>query len=319
MLLFLIILLIIIIIIIIIIKRNNDNNKKTLVIVLGETRAHELTFNSFKMNVIDVLNADLCLCIGVKKDYDYSNPFYRLAKYKFLYNEPEDYSISFDYATEIIMKDNDNNNNHLNWREFLKLNGHILGGIKDNHNEHPGSAGIVIYLRWLLLKNLIENNLINKYDRFIITRSDFIYQINHPDVLKMNGNYIWIPDGEDYGGYTDRHVILSQKTIEPYLNILTNMIINSNDYYNKMVELNINDWNIEKLIKFNLKYNNVNHLVRFMPYIMYSVRNINGTTSWSEGIYSKTHNYYIKYMSEYEKSTEYRNKYTKDFYNNLYQ
>jgi len=317
MLLFLFILVIIIIIIIILIRRKNDNNKKTLVIVLGETRAHELTFNSFKMNVIDVLNADLCLCIGVKKDYDYSNHFYTLAKYKFLYDEPEDYSTAFDYATEIIMKNN-NNNNDLNWREYLKINGHILGGIKDNHNQHPGSAGIVIYLRWLLLKNLIENNLINKYDRFIITRSDFIYQLHHPDVLKMNGDYIWIPDGEDYGGYTDRHVVLSPKTIEPYLNILTNMIINSNDYYDKMVELNINDWNLEKLIKFNLEYNNVNHLVRFMPYIMYSVRNINGSTSWSKGIYSKTHNYYIKYMSEYEKSTVYRNNYTIDFYNNLY-
>lgn len=309
---------IIIIAIIILITRNKNNNKKTLVIVLGETRAHELTFNSFKMNVIDVLNADLCLCIGVKEDYDYSNPFYTLAKYKFLYDEPEDYSTAFDYATEIIIKNNNYKSSHLNWREFLKIKDQFLGGIKDSHNQHPGSGGILIFYRWFLLKNLIENNLINKYDRFIITRSDFIYQLHHPDVSKMNEDYIWIPDGEDYGGYTDRHVVLSPKTIEPYLNILTNMILNSNDYYNKMIEINRNDWNLEKLIKFNLEYNNVNHLVRFMPYIMYSVRNINGTTSWSKGIYSKTHNYYIKYTGEYEKSTEYRNKYTKDFYNNLY-
>jgi hypothetical protein len=33
----------------------------TLVIVLSETRASELTFNSFKTNVIDELNADLCM------------------------------------------------------------------------------------------------------------------------------------------------------------------------------------------------------------------------------------------------------------------
>ena len=32
---------------------------KTLVIILGETRTHELTFENFKKNVIDVLNADL--------------------------------------------------------------------------------------------------------------------------------------------------------------------------------------------------------------------------------------------------------------------
>ena len=44
---------------------------KNLVIILGETRSHELTFNSFKKNVIDELNADLCVCIGVKDNYDY--------------------------------------------------------------------------------------------------------------------------------------------------------------------------------------------------------------------------------------------------------
>ena len=78
---------------------------KTLVIVLAETRAHELTFNNFKKNVIDELNADLCLCIGVKPDYDYNNDFYNLAKYKFLYNEPDDFGDAFEYAYNILSKD----------------------------------------------------------------------------------------------------------------------------------------------------------------------------------------------------------------------
>ena len=78
---------------------------KTLVIILSETRAHELTFDSFKKNVIDELNADLCVCIGVKPDYDYNNPFYKLAKYKFTYNEPNDYGDALDYAYNILSKD----------------------------------------------------------------------------------------------------------------------------------------------------------------------------------------------------------------------
>ena len=61
-------------------------NKKTLVIVLSETRAHELTFENFKSNVIDVLDADLCVCIGTKPDYDVNNPFFQLAKYLLLLN-----------------------------------------------------------------------------------------------------------------------------------------------------------------------------------------------------------------------------------------
>jgi len=75
---------------------------KTLVIILSETRASELTFDIFKKNVLDELNADLCLCIGVKPDYDYNNPFYKLAKYKFTYNEPEDFGDAFNYAYNMI-------------------------------------------------------------------------------------------------------------------------------------------------------------------------------------------------------------------------
>ncbi len=75
---------------------------KTIVIILCETRASELTFDSFKKNVIDELNADLCVCIGVTPDYDYNNPFYKLAKYKFLYNEPNDFGDAFEYAYNTI-------------------------------------------------------------------------------------------------------------------------------------------------------------------------------------------------------------------------
>lgn len=377
---------------------------KTLVIILSETRAHELTFDNFKKNVIDELNADLCICIGAKPDYDYDNPFYKLAKYRFIYNEPEDYGDAYDYAynilsqnkpkyeclkninplhgilenpqqstenitnyginknnminfedfdeNEIIMytkdfpddalknqlygiKNNDiiNTNyaseenvitykKHLHWRELLKLKNHIFGGIKDLHNQHVGSAGILIFFRWFLLENLKNNELIDKYDRFVITRSDYIYRLPHPNVERMNEKYIWIPDGEHYEGYTDRHVILSKNNIESYLNILNNFILKSNYYFMKMK--NDNTWNLEKVIKFHLEQNNVLHLVKEFPYIMYAVRNIDGTTRWSPGEYSNELGYYIKYFSEYYKSIHYKNLFENsgltihEFYNHLY-
>lgn len=370
---------------------------KTLVIILSETRASELTFDNIKQNVIDELNADLCLCIGVKSDYNYDNPFYNMAKYKFTYNEPDDFGDAFEYAyneisknkpkyeclknvnsiygklktprdlneniifngicednlinfenltyDEVVIhtKDFSNNiwRNHvygikrsdnnfviqknvntfkkpLYWREFLKIKDQFLGGIKDTYNQHPGSAGILIFFRWFLLKNLIDNNLINEYDRFVITRSDFIYQLPHPKLELLNETNIWIPDCENYGGYTDRHVILSKNTIVPYLNILNNIVVRSNEYFMKMK--NFHEWNLEKIIKFNLEQNNVLHLVKEFPYIMYSVRNINGTTRWSVGNYSNELGYYIKYQSEYDKSSYYKNKYKKSnlHINNFY-
>lgn len=304
-----------------------SGDTKTLVIVLSETRGHELTFNSFKKNVIDVLNADLCLCIGVKKEYDYDNPYYKLAKYKFLCDEPDDFGDAFDYAYEILRKNqpkyeklNNINTPPLQWREFLKIKDQFMGGVKDEHNSHPGSAGILIFFRWFLLQNIIESGLINQYERFVITRSDYIYQLPHPKVEYMDENNIWIPDCEEYGGFTDRHVVLSNKNIEPYLNIFNNMVIRSNDYYSKMVRKT--DWNLERLIKFHLKQNNVEHLVKSFPYIMYTVRNINGSTRWSEGSWNDNLGYYVKYATELSKSSYYKNEFENsglsidDFYKN---
>lgn len=361
---------------------------KTLVIIISDTKSHEITFNNFKKNVIDELNADLCLCMCVKPDYDYNNPFYKLSMYKFLYNEHEDFSDAFEYAYNIIIKDkpkyecienlnalygklqypnqstenityygiyenmpnfdifnddddiiihtkdfsnnlwknqiygikkNNNDNNisviqenvitykkSLYWRAFLKIKGQFLGGIKDDYNEHPGSSGIFIFIRWFLLKNLIDNDLINKYDRFIVTKGDFIYQLPHPKLEHMNENCIWIPNCEHYGGYTDKHAVLSKNNIESYLNILNNMVLKSNDYFIKMI--NKYNWNLEKFIKFHLEQNNVEHIVKEFPCIMYSVTNTN-EKKCNYCNYSNELGYCMKYFSEYDKSSDYKNKF----------
>ena len=39
-----------------------------------------------------------------------------------------------------------------------------MGGVMDPHHQHPGSAGILIFFRWFLLKNLVENDLISQYE-----------------------------------------------------------------------------------------------------------------------------------------------------------
>jgi hypothetical protein len=123
----------------------------------------------------------------------------------------------------------------------------------------------------------------------------------------MNENCIWIPNCENYGGYTDRHVVLSKNNIESYLNIFNNIVLKSNEYFMKMKTKT--NWNLERLIKFILEQNNVGHLVKEFPYIMYTVRNINGSTRWTQGIYSNEFGYFIKYQSEYDKSTYYKNEF----------
>ena len=358
----------------------------TLVIVLSETRAHEHTFDNFKQNVIDVLGADLCVCIGVTPSYDYSNPFYQLAKYRFMYAEPEDYGDSFDEAydqltrnrpvyeafdgingiygmleeptqpatnaityygntadalTDALQRGEDDTvvthtnrftdpqwrnrvygldashtqsvrqahvttyKKPLHWRTFLTLRNQFMGGVRDPEHQHPGSAGILIFFRWFLWKNMRDHGLLNKYDRFVITRSDFIYQLPHPRLELLDDSFIWVPDGEHYGGLTDRHVVLSKNTLEPYLNLFQNMVLRSNEYVMKMQSHT--EWNLEKLICFHLQQNRVVHTVREFPYVMYSVRGVDGRTRWTAGKYSETHGYYIKYSTEYDRSSYYKN------------
>ena len=40
---------------------------KTLVIILAQTRAHELTYESFERHLLNPLKADLCVCASVEK------------------------------------------------------------------------------------------------------------------------------------------------------------------------------------------------------------------------------------------------------------
>jgi hypothetical protein len=280
-------------------------SNKTLVIILCETRAFELTYDNFETNVLKHLNADLCINIGVSDNYDYSNPFYTNAKYKFTYKEPEDYAESFNYAYNCMTKEY-NRSCDINWREFLKIKNQFLGGILDKDDQHPGSGAILIFNRWLLLQNLKKEDLINKYDRFIITRSDFIYLLPHINPQLLDENYIYIPEGEDYnGGLTDRHVILSNKNVENYLNILDTFFCNGKNYYQKMKDY-CDYWNIELLIKFHLTEQGLLDKVKLIPYIMYSVRNEGGSSSWSLGEYNPILGYYIKYHTEAEAAVKNR-------------
>ena len=53
---------------------------RTLIVVLGETRAHELTFALFKKNLMDRLDADVALCVGDNPRETHKS-FYDHAKY----------------------------------------------------------------------------------------------------------------------------------------------------------------------------------------------------------------------------------------------
>lgn len=275
---------------------------RTLVIILGETRAHELTFHNFKSHVLDELQADLALCIGVGPNYSYDNPFWKAAKYKFTYEEPNDYGPYFDlmYRTE-LKRNPPTYKNQIHWRRFLQIPEQFMGGILDNKHQHSGSAGILLFCRWFLLHNLISQNLLNQYDYFVITRSDYIYCLPHPKTSILSSEHLYIPDGEyyggQYGGLTDRHVILPRQYVVSYLNILNNFVTKGRSYFEKMKLFQ--PFNLERLIAFHLKEEGVFNQIRFFPYVMYTVREMGGTTRWTKGTFYPDLGYYVKYTTEY--------------------
>lgn len=399
--------------------------EKTLVIVLAETRAWEKTFDNIKHNVITPLGADLCVCIGVKPDYNYENPFYRTAKYRFTYDEPDDWADAFNYAETVernsakkvkIITPSDAptyasetdehvfiNNKDTNaiwgkikywsessedidflgryptedkiledekvlakkyqeivfhtadyidpawrycaygvkrgsssttapvqqygintlchhsapsaspaasWRRFLKIKSQFLGGIKDAEDEHPGSAAILIFFRWFLWKNLVESGAINEYDRFIITRSDYIWRLEHPRLELLDAGKIWVPNCETYEGITDRHTVISRAHMEQYCGLLRAMLDNrSDEYFNKMMEISRRrHFNLEKFILFHLNECSIAH--DFFPYVMFTIRPKNVSTRWSAGtVYCEKGEYFIKYPSEDKCSQHYVNDY----------
>lgn len=272
--------------------------KKTLVCILAETRAYKLTWSHFKRNLIDALDADLALCISVPHDYEFSNPFWQFAQYKWDVPEYGDWGQAFDEARADLLAPSERPVGD-DWRLLLDVGDQWLGGVKAE-NQHPGSAGILIFFRWLLLQRILQENLHIKYDRFVITRSDFLWENPHPDLKVLDEAFIWIPDGEGYGGVTDRHVVLNRDDLQNYLNLLEEILLRPQELKRAMEGRT--DWNLEKFIYLMLGKTGCASRLRYFPYCMYSVRESNGSTSWSKGVWSDELGFYIKYPAEQDAS-----------------
>ena len=275
---------------------------KTLVCVLAETRAHKITWPSFKTSVLDSLRADLLLCISVPIDYDFTNPFWQFAKYRCTTPEFTDWGDAFDEVQKSELNSL-GNAKPPNWRALLDIKDQWLGGVK-GPGQHPGSAGILIYFRWCLLNYIQSEGLLDRYDRFVITRSDFVWETPHPPISHLNPENIWIPDGEGYGGLTDRHAILSRENVVSYLNLINSVVKEPNALFSEMQ--NKNQWNLEQFIDYSITREGLKDRVKFFPYVMYSVREWNGSTSWGKGIWSDDLGYYIKYATEFQSASSAR-------------
>ena len=169
-----------------------------------------------------------------------------------------------------------------------------------------GSCAIQYYYKWLLLKKLRENDLIKKYDWFILTRSDFMWHVPHCPTSLFDRELLYIPYGQCYDGVTDRHHIIPSVHIEKCLDLLEPILFDTdnvlklfNTFYKEKEYVN------SEMYVYLLYIEQYKFRIKYIPYIMYLVREKNGPTSWSTGDFNEELGYHIKYDSEYNTANEF--------------
>lgn len=250
--------------------------EKTIVILIGNARGGEQTWKTLYDNLIDVYSADLLLCFG--KTNNTNNSLYKKAKYSF---ELEEYSNWNDYYEQFFRN---------KWKDaFLHGKNHGLAGGLDTYR---GSGSIIFAFRHFLKNNCLD--ILNFYDRIILTRSDNFYLYKHPI---LPNNKIWIPQGEDYGGITDRCHIFPSSLAKEMLGVVEYM--DSNIGFSDISKIYNPNPEIVLLLSFRF-YNLLNKIQRYKR-CQFAVATKHDTTRWQKADIELP-NYkdlYIKYINEY--------------------
>lgn len=269
--------------------------RRTLVIVLGQLRAHQLTWDNFKENVLDQLDADLAVCVPADAFFDPTNLFYINARFRWLVPDAPDLAEVFDQIQKQLGSSEQ-------WRVLCEVKGSWLGRIAES--GQPGAAAILFILRWFMLNNLRAEGLDKIYDRFVITRSDFFYVCPHPPLECLAADNLWIPDGEDYGGLCDRHLVVSAADLIASCNLIDDLLLRPRQMRDAMIENS--NWNIEQVIALHLTRNGLISKVRRFPYIMFIVRDSGDPSAWSTGDYESDVDMVVKYPTELHEASRYQ-------------
>jgi hypothetical protein len=289
--------------------------ERALVCLLSSTRGHQIAFPSFKRHVLDELDADLALAIAIDENYDYSNPYWQHAKYRWTFAVVRDWGEAYDRAQQWLCRQK--NIEPLDWRIMLDIKGIWQGGIK-SADPQPSLSAMQPFCRWLLLRGLLRDDVLDRYDRFIISRSDFVWMCPHPPLSVLDNESIWIPNAEFHGGLPDRHLVVSRADVVNCLNIIEDIVLRPSDLYKELKRKSswdnksfmahhklprpngVVDWNSEQMLAGHMERKGLLSKIKLFPYVMYTGRAFNDkSATWSPGTYEPRAGHYIKYPTEY--------------------
>ena len=183
----------------------------TLVVLIGMLRGGEPSWRSLERNLLRPNAAHLALMVapGVKKTH-----LHHIAMHIWETREFSDWSLAVDgVAADLGLP------NRTAWRKYLRPSDHLCCK-KDRRccmrpeffGPRSWSGSINMVMRWQLKQRLITDKLMARYARFVITRSDQYYGCAL-SLASLDLHHIWAPEGEDYGGITDRFIVCSRADV----------------------------------------------------------------------------------------------------------
>jgi len=266
-----------------------NNNLKTLIILIGECRGDEETWGTMYENLMVPYNADLALCIGKKNSESIKDNFLtEKSKYIWTINEYGD------------------------WYDYFKENFGNSGFWESNLAYGLGSRVIIpIVFKHFIYKNYFD--ILNSYDRIILTRSDMYYIHKYPI---LSNDHFWLMNGEDHGGYCDRFSCFPTKYLTECLNIceyinseelnilLTKMYSKNN---NLSFILNLDPikkgmFNSESYHRLYFEYTGIVYKIRRCPvlqFIVSSPEDASRTPDWEKKSTNFKNGLIIRYESEF--------------------
>lgn len=229
--------------------------EKTLIVLLGNARGGEDTWETMYKNLRDPYNADIALCFGETSDK--SSSLYRNAKYVWELKEYDDW---MDYYEPHF---------GIDWFEPLAAK-HRVTGVLGGIRKLQGSGGIIFAFRHFLLKNY--KHILQEYDRIIMTRSDYYYIDKHP-VLPNDSFYI--VEGQDWGGICDRHHIFNKDMIDDVLGICEYLC--NKEHASTLCSVDLNP---EKALLLFFENSGIAKKIKRSKRVQFTVIDTNDTTRW---------------------------------------
>ena len=272
---------------------NNTATKeqRSVVCLIGTLRAIHLTYRNLIEKLIQPLDADLIICVSRIDLEDEA----KIEKFKdcniidiCVYEDAKDgYQDYLRYFFAQLSSEE-----QLKWKKYLEIDGNWLGGIEGR----KGSGFHLNFNYWKLserLKYLTEGGF--THQRFIITRTDFLWLVEHPPLNLLDANFIWTPTGENYNGHNDRHAVCSRNNVFDYLS-LHDFMINFRALEYIRNDLDGNNLNHERHLKSHLEYCGVK--VSSFNNVAYLTGDQQSRTNWGAVQYKRING--VKYAYKYE-------------------